>query len=123
MKTQKEIALDFLRLAAKGDSREAFRLYTGPDFRHHNVWFKGDGDTLMAAMAESAKMNPDKIFNVQRALEDGDLVAVHSHVRQNPEEKGVAVIHIFRFENGKIAELWDFGQPVPDETINKNGMF
>jgi predicted SnoaL-like aldol condensation-catalyzing enzyme len=123
MKNLKEIALDFLRLAAKGDSRDAFGLYTEPDFRHHNIWFKGDRETLLAAMEESARMNPDKIFEVQRALEDGDLVAVHSFVRQNPQDLGVAVMHIFRFEAGKIAELWDFGQPVPEDQINENGMF
>jgi predicted SnoaL-like aldol condensation-catalyzing enzyme len=123
MNNIKEIALDFLKLAAKGDSREAFRLYAGPGFRHHNVWFRGDADTLMMAIEESARMNPDKIFEVQRALEDGDLVAVHSFVRQNPQDRGVAVMHIFRFENSKIAELWDFGQPVPELQINENGMF
>jgi predicted SnoaL-like aldol condensation-catalyzing enzyme len=123
MESIKEIALDFLRLTARGDSREAFRLYASPGFKHHNVWFKGDGETLMAAMEESARMNPEKIFEVQRALEDDDLVAVHSFVRQNPQDRGVAVVHIFRFEADKIAELWDFGQPVPEQPINENGMF
>ena len=123
MKNLKEIALDFLRLAAAGDSREAFRSYAGPGFKHHNAWFKGDAHTLMVAMEESARENPDKIFKVQRALEDGDLVAVHSFVKQNPRDRGVAVMHIFRFESGKIAELWDFSQPVPEVQINENGMF
>ena len=119
----KEIALDFLVLCARGDSREAFRLYAGPGFRHHNAWFKGDADTLMVAMEESARMNPDKIFEVQRALQDGDLVAIHSFIRQNQEDKGAAVVHIFRFEGDKIAEMWDFGQAIPEEEINENGMF
>lgn len=123
MQTKKEMALDFLRLAAKGDSKEAFRLYMSPDFKHHNVYFPGDAETILLAMAESAIQNPDKIFEVQRALEDGNLVAVHSHVRQSPEEPGYAVIHIFRFEANKIAEMWDFGQAVPEDMINENGMF
>jgi predicted SnoaL-like aldol condensation-catalyzing enzyme len=32
-------------------------------------------------------------------------------------------MHIFRFDTGKIAEIWDFGQPVPEEPVNENGMF
>ena len=123
MESLKGKALTFLKLCAAGDSREAFRLFAGSGFKHLNIWFKGDADTLMIAMEESAKMNPDKIFEVQRALEDGDLVAIHSFVRQNPQDRGVAVMHIFRFEAGKIAELWDFGQPVPENPINENGMF
>jgi len=121
--TKKQISLDFLERAAKGDSRKAFELYMAPNFKHHNVYFPGNADTIMLAMEDSAKMNPDKIFEVQRALEDGDLVAVHSRVRQSPEELGFAVIHIFRFENDKIAEMWDFGQEVPEDMMNENGMF
>ncbi len=123
MKTKKEKALDFLQLAAKGDSREAFGLYTTTNFKHHNVYFRGDAQTIMLAMEDSAKHNPDKIFEVQRALEDGNLVAVHSRVRQSPDEPGYAVIHIFRFEDDKIVEMWDFGQEVPEDIINENGMF
>jgi predicted SnoaL-like aldol condensation-catalyzing enzyme len=119
----KEIALDFLVLCARGDSREAFRLYAGIGFRHHNAWFKGDADTLMVAMEESARMNPDKIFEVQRALADRDLVAIHSFVKQKPEDRGAAVVHIFRFEGDKIAEMWDFGQAIPENMVNENGMF
>jgi predicted SnoaL-like aldol condensation-catalyzing enzyme len=122
MTTKKEIARDFLQLA-KGHSRKAFELYAGSGFKHHNVYFKGDGETLMIAMEESAKKNPGKIFEIQRALQDGDLVAVHSRVRQNPDDLEVAVIHIFRFEADKIVELWDFGQTVPKDSVNENGMF
>jgi len=121
--TKKEIAQDFLNLASKGKSREGFNLYIGQDFKHHNVYFKGDGETLMTAMKEAAKKNPEKIFEVQRALQDGDLVAVHSRVRQTPNDPGAAVIHIFRFEADKIVELWDFGQAIPTDTVNEHGMF
>lgn len=123
MATKKESAKIFLKLTAAGKSREAFKLYVGKDFKHHNVYFKGDANTLMTAIEEDAKMNPDKIFEMQRALEDGDLVAVHSRFRQNPNDTDWAVMHIFRFEGDKIVELWDFAQAAPAEMINENGMF
>jgi len=124
MATKKEIAQHFLSLCAKGDSRKAFGLYVSQDFKHHNVYFKGDAETLMLAMEESAKTNPDKIFTMLRALEDGNLVAVHSHIVQQPGELGYAVMHILRFdENNKIVEAWDFGQEVPADCVNENGMF
>lgn len=121
--TYKQIAQDFLQLASKGRAREAFSMYVGNGFKHHNVYFKGDAESLMSAMEENAKKTPAKIFEVKRALQDGDLVAVHSHVLQNPGDRGAAVVHIFRFENGQIMELWDMGQAVPEETVNENGMF
>jgi predicted SnoaL-like aldol condensation-catalyzing enzyme len=122
-KTIKENAQYFLTLAAKGRSREAFSLFAGEGFKHHNIHFKGDAESLMTAMEENAKNNPDLIFEIKRTLHDGDLVAVHSFVRQDNNDPGMALIHIFRFESGKIVELWDFGQAVPVKTINENGMF
>lgn len=121
--TRKEIAQDFLKLASKGQSRKAFELYVSNNFKHHNAWFKGDRHTLMTAMEENGKKNPDKLFEIQRTLEDGDLVAVHSHIRQTKNDLGASVIHIFCFDDNKIVELWDFGQAVPENMVNENGMF
>lgn len=121
--TNKESAQEFLRLASKGNSREAFRHFVGDGFIHHNPWFAGDDASLMLAMEEAGKQRPDKVFEIQRALEDGDLVAVHSHVRQTPDDKGGAVVHIFRFNDSKIVEFWDIGQDIPEEMANQFGMF
>jgi hypothetical protein len=44
-------------------------------------------------------------------------------VRQNPQERGAAVVHIFRFDQDRIVELWDVGQPVPEKAVHENGMF
>ena len=55
--------------------------------------------------------------------EDENLVAVHSHLKQSPADIGFAVVHILKFKDDKIVELWDLGQPIPKETINENGMF
>lgn len=119
----KNIAQDFLRQCAKGHAREAFSKYIAPDFKHHNINFKGDAETLMKAMEENAEQFPDKIFDMKHAFEDKNFVAVHSHVRLKPSDPGTAVVHIFRFDGFRIVELWDLGQAVPEDTVNENGMF
>ncbi len=119
----KEMAVSFLRLVATGKVREAYRRHIGPGFRHHNPFFRGDADSLMLAMEENAAKNPHKILEVKRALEEGDIVAVHSHVKQKQEDLGGAVVHIFRFNNDRIVEFWDLGQPIPENSPNENGMF
>ena len=35
----------------------------------------------------------------------------------------LALVHIFRFEGHRVAELWDIGQAAPDNSPNENGMF
>ncbi|MFJ5714592.1 nuclear transport factor 2 family protein [Neobacillus sp. NPDC093127] len=119
----KEKAVFFLQTVASGKVHEAYKTYVGPDFRHHNPYFRGDAESLMLAMEENAAMNPHKILEVKLAIQERDTVVVHSHVKQNPEDLGGAVVHIFRFQNNQIVELWDIGQPIPEESPNKNGMF
>lgn len=120
---RKEAAMDFLRLVVSGEVGEAYRKYVGPEFRHHNAFFRSDAESLRAAMEENAAQSPNKVLEIQRALQDGDLVAVHSHIRQQPGDRGAAVVHIFRFQGGRIAELWDVGQAVPESSPNELGMF
>lgn len=56
-------------------------------------------------------------------LEEGCTVAVHSHVKQHPTDLGGAVVHIFRFYENQIVEMWDIGQAIPEDSPNQNGMF
>ena len=121
--SHKEAALSFLRAAASGNVREAFQKYVAPGFRHHNPYFRGDAESLMKGMEENAAKNPNKLLEVRRAIEEGDLVAVHSRVRMKPDDLGVALVHIFKFQGDRILELWDLGQPVPENSPNENGMF
>ncbi|MFQ5930775.1 MAG: nuclear transport factor 2 family protein [Nitrospiraceae bacterium] len=119
----KEAAMDFLRLTASGSVREAYGRYVRSGFRHHNPFFHGDAESLMVAMEENAAANPETNLEVQRALREGDLVAVHSWIRQSPQDPGASVVHIFRFQGDLIAEAWDVSQPVPEDSPNEHGLF
>ena len=122
-KSFKVIAKDFLILSSKGIVREAFKQYAHPKFKHHNVCFKGDAESLIFAIEENARNNPNMIFEIKHVLQDGDLVAVHSYARQNANDLGAAICHFFQFSEDKIIEMWDFGQTVPAEMENEHGMF
>ncbi len=122
-RSKKEKAMTFLQLVSSGKVREAYRSYIGPGFCHHNPFFRGDADSLMLAMEESASKNPDKTMEVKHAIEEGDSIVVHSHIKQNQEDLGVAVVHIFRFQDSQIVEMWDVAQPIPQSSPNENGVF
>lgn len=123
MTDNKDVAISFLELAASGKVQDAYFRYVGTGFRHHNPFFEGSAEALREGMEENARQNPNKVLRVLRAIAEGEFVAVHSHVKQNPDDRGAAVVHIFRFENAQIVELWDIGQPVPEESPNSYGMF
>lgn len=119
----KDAAVSFLQMASRGDVREAYSKFVGREFKHHNLYYEGSAETLMLAMEENARDHPSKTLDVKLAIEEGDFVAVHSHVRLKPDQQGGAVVHIFRFQDGRIVELWDIGQEVPEQSPNQYGAF
>lgn len=121
--TKAETAVSFLKLAASGNVGEAYGNFISPEFRHHNPYFPGDAESLKAGMAEAAAKFPDTTLEVQHIFEEGGLVAVHSRVQHGPDELEISVVHIFRFEGDRIAELWDVGQQQPKDSPNEYGMF
>src|SRR2546423_10159656 len=123
MQSHKEIAVIFEQLVVSGQIREAYEKYVSPDFRHHNPYFKGDRESLLLGMEKNAAQFADKAYEVKRVLEDGDLVATHSRLKPKPDMPEMAVVHIYRFEGDKIAEEWDLGQQIPDNSPNENGLF
>jgi predicted SnoaL-like aldol condensation-catalyzing enzyme len=120
----KEIAISFLHTAAGGDPKTAYDKYVATDFIHHNQYFKGDRDSLMRAMEEANTKMPNRSCEVKHCYQDGNTVIAHSLVtRKDPSLQAIAVVHIMRFENGKIAELWDLGQMLERNSPNENGPF
>jgi len=121
--TNKERSVSFLKMAGSGDVQNAYDKFVALSFVHHNQYFKGDRQSLLNAMKEASVKSPNKSIDVKHMYEDGNTVVTHSLVtRQNPEEPGIVVVHIFRFESDQIVELWDVGQVISKDSPNENGM-
>jgi predicted SnoaL-like aldol condensation-catalyzing enzyme len=121
--THKEAAVQFLQLVVAGSIDEAYEAHVDLAGQHHNPFFPAGFPALKQAMKENQVRFPDSQITVKHALGDGDLVAVHSHVVLSLGTKGVAVVHLFRFQDDKIVELWDVGQAPPEDSPNADGMF
>jgi len=122
--SRKEIAVTFLKMAGSGEVQAAYDKFIAPDFVHHNVYFKGDRQSLLTAMDEASRTNPNSSIEVEHVWEDGDTVVTHSKVvKAAPNRMTIAVVHIFRFEGGRVVELWDIGQQIPENCPNENGAF
>src|SRR6266700_2561150 len=106
--SNKDTAVTFLNMVMDGRIREAFSKFVGERFEHHNPYFDGSAQSLMAGMEENERQNPEKTLKMKRVISEDEFVVIHSHLHLNPADRlGTAVVHIFRFEDGRIAELWD----------------
>ncbi len=80
-------------------------------------------DEKIALFTEHFKADPEARSTIVRSAADGDLVFLHVHSTSNPQDRGSAIVDIFRVDHGKIAEHWDVIQPVPEHAANDNTMF
>lgn len=97
--------------------------YFGPRFIQHNPRSKDGIEGVRELFEGMKKQFPMVRADVKRAFAEGDFVALHVHVKLQPDELGLAIVDIFRLEHGKIVEHWDVRQPVPETAANANGMF
>ena len=95
-----------------------------PGYVQHNPNVASGAEALRQMLERAKTRYPHAEHRVKRMLVDGNLVAAHVHVIFEPGSEGLAVIDIFRIENGRIAEHWDVAQPViAAEAKNDNGRF
>jgi predicted SnoaL-like aldol condensation-catalyzing enzyme len=120
--SHKLAAESFLKLVCS-DVDRAYAELVAPNFRHHNVWFPGNADALKRGMTDNLREHPQKQLEIKQTIEEGDRVMVMSHVTFAPGDRGHALMHLFRFENDRIAELWDVAQEIPQDSPNANGAF
>jgi predicted SnoaL-like aldol condensation-catalyzing enzyme len=119
----KAAVLEFYDKALNQKDFAAAAKYLGPRYIQHNP-NAADGIEGFKKFIEFRREKfPDAKSEVKRALVDGDFVILHVHSIRAPGERGVAIVDIFRLENGKVVEHWDVVQPIPETAANANTMF
>lgn len=119
----KKTVVAFYDAAINDKDFAAASAYLGDKYIQHNP-LAADGPAGLQAFLEFAKANLGG-FKVEfkRVLADGDFVIVHAHATNGPDDRGSAVMDIFRLEGGKVVEHWDVIQAIPETAQNSNTMF
>jgi predicted SnoaL-like aldol condensation-catalyzing enzyme len=98
--------------------------YLAPEYHQHNPAIPSGSAGLREMFAALFQQFPQMTVERKRVVAEGDLVAVHSHYRISPADRGQSVVDIFRVRpDGKIVEHWDVVQDVPETSANDNTMF
>jgi predicted SnoaL-like aldol condensation-catalyzing enzyme len=120
----KNIVRSWIELAInQRKPEEAIAKYLGPYYRQHNPTASDGSQPFIDFIHNFTKAFPSMHFDIIRMVGEGDLVMVHSHLIQQPGDRGMAVVDIFRLEDEKIVEHWDVVQEVPETPANNNTMF
>ena len=124
LEANKRTIQDYAELAFdQRKPEEAVAKYQGPYYRQHNPGAADGGEPFIATVKRMAQTYPDFRMETKRIIAEGDYVVLHSHLILKPGDRGMAVVDIFRLENGKIVEHWDVVQEVPETSANNNTMF
>ncbi len=107
----------------KKQVKEGFDKYVGDKYIQHNPIAPDGKEAAVEVLGKALQALPGWTYEFKHAYVDGDIVVLHSHVRMKADDRGMAVVDIFRFEKGKIVEHWDVVQPIPEKSANTNTMF
>jgi predicted SnoaL-like aldol condensation-catalyzing enzyme len=120
----KDVAVKFFNMIFTDHKvEEAFKLYSVPEYKQHNPMAATGAQAAIGFLGPFLKSNPQYTGKIKHVIAEGDLVAIHNHVTSGPNDRGRAVVDIFRVVNGKVVEHWDVIQDVPEKSANTNTMF
>ena len=93
------------------------------NYIQHSPHVEDGRDAVLKLFERRFNNHSETTTSIKRTASQGDLVWMHQHVQRSPEDRGRAVVNIFRMEDGKFAEHWNVIQAVPEKSKNDNGMF
>ncbi|MFP3965023.1 nuclear transport factor 2 family protein [Actinomadura fulvescens] len=98
---------------------EYLRAVLKEDFVEHSPGNPSGRDAFVEFIAGSPVA--EARIDLKRVVADARYAVAHYRMTPPGDERGVAVVDLWRFEDGLIAEHWDVVQPVPEDV--PNGMF
>ncbi|PGW27747.1 nuclear transport factor 2 family protein [Bacillus cereus] len=119
----KKMVVDFYNEVFNKHNIDIIPKYVSEDYKQHNPFVADGRKAFMDFFKEDFVKNPNSSAEIKRVVAEGDTVALHVHSRTNSQDKGVAIVDIFRIKDGKIVEHWDVIQEIPNDTANNNTMF
>lgn len=100
---------------------DVLRTLLHEDFVEHSPGNPSGRDAFVAFIANSPMATAE--LDIKRIVVDDEYAVVHYHMVPPGDERGIAVVDIWRVVDGRITEHWDVVQPVPDPAEIPRGMF
>ncbi|WP_036840608.1 nuclear transport factor 2 family protein [Pleomorphomonas oryzae] len=116
----KALVADFYAKVWNGHDFAALKDFVAEDYIQHNPHVGNGRAPLQAFVGPMFQNLPEARFTVVRLIAEGDLVVAHTLFQTSPGDRGMAVVDIYRVEDGRLAEHWDVKEAVPETSANGN---
>ncbi len=128
MRTEQEeknvkLVVDFYDTVINGQQYERAGEFLHDSYIQHKPEVATGAKGVLDFVKSIYAQKPDHKARIIRSFADGDYVILHVHIMNAVEAPNLAVMDIFRVENGKLAEHWDVASPIAATAKNVNGVF
>jgi predicted SnoaL-like aldol condensation-catalyzing enzyme len=123
MEANKKAVVEFYEKGLNQKDFDAAAKYLGARYVQHNPSAADGAEGFRGFLQFLRDKFPNSHSEIKRVFADGDFVILHVHAVREPGTRGVAIVDIFKLENGKIVEHWDVRQEIPEQAANANTMF
>jgi predicted SnoaL-like aldol condensation-catalyzing enzyme len=123
LEENKRTVRDFYETAINRKDADRAMTYLGSRYVQHNQNAADGAEGLRKFILFLRDRHPRAHSEIRKVFAEGDYVILHVHAVRDPGTRGMAVIDIFRLEQGKIVEHWDVHEDIIERPANANGMF
>ncbi|GAB3733521.1 hypothetical protein GCM10027598_58230 [Amycolatopsis oliviviridis] len=120
--TNKTLVKRFFHAVNRGDLTAAGRALH-VDLVQHKPGLANGREALLRHQAALRAKHPELRYDIKRLFAEGNLVVVHGNLVRERGDAGIAVMNVFRLDDGRIAEQWEVSQEVPAASAIGNDMF
>lgn len=107
----------------KHQVKSASERYLTEEYIQHNPLLPDGRKPFIDFFSDYFKRYPLAKNEIKHIFADGDFVILHVLSKQHPKDRGLAIVDIFKVQDGKIVEHWDVIQAIPETAKNNNSMF
>ncbi|MEI5527378.1 nuclear transport factor 2 family protein [Streptomyces brasiliscabiei] len=112
----REVLEGFLSTLQAHGARQAFEQYAVEDYVQHNPKAGKGREGAIAYLEEEAARGGRA--TVKRIISEGEMVALHLHMEFEDGSPDLAIVDIWRVEEGRLVEHWDVSQEIPRTSVS-----
>jgi predicted SnoaL-like aldol condensation-catalyzing enzyme len=120
--TNKTLVAGFYAKVWNAKNLGAVADFVADDYIQHNPHVGNGRAALEAFLGPMFEAVPEGRFTIARLIADDDLVVAHTLFQANADDRGTAVVDVYRIVDGRLAEHWDVKEAVPETSSNGNPM-